>query len=84
MQGSRPHQVTPEPDAGGMASGHRDPGDDFYCLRYDVWYSSFDCAIRTKFKTCSGCLVCEQGRFNLQRHRIELGRLRRRWPLDGA
>jgi hypothetical protein len=55
---------------------HRDPGDDFYCLRYGVWYPSFDCAYRTKFRTCPGCAACEQGRFNLQRHRLALADVR--------
>jgi hypothetical protein len=48
--------------------GTREPGDDFFCLRYRVWYPSFDCAIRTKFHTSEGCLRCDQGRFNLKRH----------------
>ena len=42
--------------------------DDFYCLRYSVWYPSLDCAYRTKFRTAPGCLNCDQGRFNLKRH----------------
>lgn len=46
--------------------------DDFFCLRFGVWYPSFDCAIRTKFRTCGGCLDCDQGRFNLKRHADEL------------
>jgi hypothetical protein len=50
----------------------RDPDDDFFCLRYQVWYPSFDCAIRTKFKTSRGCLACEQGRFNFKRHATAL------------
>ena len=48
------------------------PGDDFFCLRYEVWYPSMDCAIRTKYRTCNGCLDCDQGRFNLKRHEIVL------------
>ena len=51
-----------------MQASHRDPGDDFFCIRYQVWYPSRDCAFRTKFKTAQGCLSCEQGRFNLKRH----------------
>jgi hypothetical protein len=43
-------------------------GDDFFCIRYRVWYPSFDCAIRTQFHTSEGCLRCDQGRFNLKRH----------------
>lgn len=48
--------------------GPRDAADDFFCLRFHVHYPSFDCAIRTKFRTCPGCLDCDQGRFNLKRH----------------
>jgi len=44
------------------------PRDDFYCLRFAVWYPSYDCAFRTRFRTSHGCLDCEQGRFNLKRH----------------
>jgi hypothetical protein len=51
---------------------HREPGDDFYCLRFRVWYASIDCAYRTLHETCPGCLNCEQGRFNLKRHRAAL------------
>ena len=47
---------------------HRDAADDFFCLRYGVWYPSLDCAIRTRFHTSPGCRRCEQGRFNLKRH----------------
>ena len=47
---------------------HRDAGDDFFCLRYGVWYPSFDCAVRTRYRTSPGCRNCEQGRFNLKRH----------------
>lgn len=52
----------PRPD------GPRQPGDDFYCIRFEVWYPSTDCAFRTRFRTSGGCLGCEQGRFNLKRH----------------
>ena len=55
---------------------HRGPGDDFFCLRFGVWYSSFDCAFRTKYDTCPGCAACEQGRFNFQRHRVALAHAR--------
>jgi hypothetical protein len=57
----------------------RDADDDFSCLRYRVSYPSIDCAFRTLYRTCPGCLDCEQGRFNLKRHRATL--LRRR-PLS--
>jgi phosphoglycolate phosphatase-like HAD superfamily hydrolase len=50
------------------ADATREPADDFFCHRYNVWYPSFDCAIRTRFRTSPGCLRCDQGRFNLKRH----------------
>jgi len=53
------------------------PGCDFFCLRFGVWYSSSDCAYRTRFSTYAGCANCDQGRFNLRRHAGELAR--RRW-----
>ena len=46
--------------------------DDFFCLRFGVWYPSVDCAYRTLYRTCPGCFDCEQGRFNLKRHRASL------------
>jgi len=58
------------------ALSHRDPGDDFICLRYQVWYPSLDCAIRTRYRTCPGCLSCEQGLFNLKRHSDAVSRMR--------
>ena len=59
---------------------HRDPEDDFFCIRYQVWYPSFDCAIRTKFQTSDGCKQCEQGCFNLKQHASALQRSRLRFP----
>jgi hypothetical protein len=59
-----------------MRCSHRDPGDDFFCLRFQVWYPSVDCALRTRFRTSPGCLACDQGRFNLRRHAAELARTR--------
>ncbi|HEX6851224.1 MAG TPA: hypothetical protein VF139_07425 [Candidatus Polarisedimenticolaceae bacterium] len=50
--------------------------DDFFCLRFAVWYPSFDCAFRTKFQTCPSCSNCDQGRFNLKRHAAVLPRER--------
>jgi hypothetical protein len=58
------------------AEAQRQPDDDFFCLRYGVWYPSYDCALRTKFETCRGCRQCEQGRFNLKRHNASLRRVR--------
>ena len=62
--------------SGAARASHRDADDDFRCLRFKVSYPSIDCAFRTLYKTCPGCLDCEQGRFNLKRHRATL--LRRR------
>jgi hypothetical protein len=50
------------------------PEDDFFCLRYRVWYPSLDCAFRTRFQTCPGCRNCEQGRFNYTRHALQIAR----------
>jgi hypothetical protein len=62
----------PVPATTRMRCVHRGPADDFFCLRYQIWYPSPECAIRTKFKTSAGCLDCEQGRFNLKRHATAL------------
>jgi len=56
--------------------------DDFFCIRYRVWYPSIDCAIRTRFQTAAGCLHCDQGRFNLKRHGSALRGLR--WRLTAG
>ena len=53
-------------------ASYREATDDFFCLRYRVWYPSVDCAYRTFYRTCPGCSDCEQGRFNLKRHRAKL------------
>jgi hypothetical protein len=66
-----------------MRCSHRDAEDDFFCLRYQVWYPSVDCAFRTKFRTCDGCRDCEQGRFNLKRHAARL-RGHRFHPFEGS
>jgi hypothetical protein len=73
-----PIDETDEP----IPSGPRDAEDDFFCLRYRVWYPSHDCAIRTRFQSSPGCLRCDQGRFNLKRHAAAVSRLR--WPLARA
>jgi hypothetical protein len=52
----------------------RMPGDDFFCIRYQVYYSSFDCAIRTEFRTSAGCSKCDQGIFNHKRHAAAIRR----------
>lgn len=63
-----PHDDADDDAACGIPPGPRDTADDFFCLRYRVWYPSYDCAIRTRFRTSAGCLACDQGRFNLKRH----------------
>lgn len=68
---------------GADEDGPRDPGDDFYCLRYGVWYPSMDCAFRTRFRTSPGCAGCEQGRFNLRRHGVALRGVRWTGPTGG-
>ena len=64
---------------GPIPPGPRDVDDDFFCLRYRVWYPSTDCAVRTRFRTAAGCLACDQGRFNLKRHAGFVRTIR--WPL---
>jgi len=58
----------------------KDAEDDFFCLRFQVWYPSIDCAYRTHWNTCGGCANCDQGRFNLKRHAGSLARLRPQRP----
>ena len=71
------------PDAPGAGPvGKRATEDDFFCIRYRVWYPSFDCAIRTRFRTSEGCLRCDQGRFNLKRHTLALRGFR--WRLTAG
>lgn len=65
--------------------GRREPGDDFFCLRFRIWYPSIDCAFRTRFATSPACARCDQGRFNLKRHASALRGARFHLPagLDG-
>jgi len=67
-----PTPERPEVAARSATFGTREPGDDFYCLRYSVWYPTIDCAFRTLHRTSGGCLNCDQGRFNLRRHAAAL------------
>jgi len=60
---------------------HRGPEDDFFCIRYQVWYPSFDCALRTAYRTAPGCRDCEQGLFNHKRHGEALKWSRFRTPV---
>ena len=57
----------------------REAEDDLFCLRFGVWNPSADCAYRTLYRTCPSCLDCEQGRFNLKRHRSTLARIPRQF-----
>jgi hypothetical protein len=66
-----------------MRCSYRGPGDDFFCLRYGVWYRSLDCAARMRFRTFLGCRDCDQGRFNLRRHHRALATCPRRFLFDG-
>ena len=68
------------PEAGPV--GRRGAEDDFFCIRYRVWYPSYDCAFRTRFQTSPGCLKCDQGRFNLKRHSVALRGVR--WRLTAG
>lgn len=71
--------LTDNPGASPACKGScqvRLPGDDFFCLRYQVWYSSRDCAVRTRYRTAPGCLRCDQGRFNYKRHKESVARVR--------
>ena len=65
-QASPPSRDEP---ATGFGVGGRQADDDFFCLRFRVWYPSIDCAFRTLHHTCPACRDCHQGRFNLKRHR---------------
>ena len=67
------------PSSASIPPGPRDARDDFFCLRFRVWYPSEDCALRTRYRTSPGCLACDQGRFNLARHARALPRLI--WPI---
>jgi len=58
----------------------KDAEDDFFCLRFQVWYPSIDCAYRTRWRTCGACANCDQGRFNLKRHAATLARMRPHRP----
>lgn len=73
---SEPQQDAVVAASSRMRCSYRGASDDFFCIRYQVWYPSADCAVRTKFKTSAGCLDCEQGRFNLKRHSTSLEGLR--------
>jgi hypothetical protein len=74
-----PHEDADDDAPAALPAGTRGADDDFFCIRYRVWYPSYDCAIRTRFRTADGCLRCDQGRFNLKRHAAALRGVR--WRL---
>lgn len=49
-----------------MRQKGRQPGDDFYCFKYQIWYRKQDCTFRHYFRTFAGCADCEQGAHNLR------------------
>ena len=77
-----PNDEVEDDEPGTIPVGSPAQGDDFFCIRYRVWYPSFDCAIRTRFHTSEGCRRCDQGRFNLKRHAAELRGIRWRLTED--
>ena len=48
------------------AEGTRGPFDDFFCIKYQVWYRLEDCVYRGVNKTFSGCVNCFQGHLNIR------------------
>ena len=46
---------------------NRSPEDDFFCVKYGVWYPMRDCNYRVLHRTFEGCVSCFQGRINLRR-----------------
>lgn len=49
-----------------MQCGYRCPDDDFFCVKYQVWYPLADCNTRVLHRTYQGCVDCFQGRVNLR------------------
>jgi len=49
-----------------MQCGPRCAGDDFFCVKYQVWYALADCNLRVLHRTYQGCVDCFQGRVNLR------------------
>jgi|SoiMethySBSTD1v2_1073268.scaffolds.fasta_scaffold3144999_1 hypothetical protein len=48
------------------AAGTRSPRDDFFCIKYQVWYRLDDCVYRGVHKTFPGCVSCFQGHLNIR------------------
>jgi len=49
-----------------MRCGYRCADDDFFCVKYQVWYPLADCNTRVLHRTYQGCVDCFQGRVNLR------------------
>ena len=47
-----------------IPEGTRGPEDDFFCHKYQVWYTALDCVYRQKHETFAGCVDCFQGHMN--------------------
>ena len=53
-------------DGAPSAEGARGPRDDFFCIKYQVWYRLDDCVYRGVHKTFPGCVSCFQGHLNIR------------------
>ncbi|GAB4222482.1 MAG: hypothetical protein Kow0062_20090 [Acidobacteriota bacterium] len=49
-----------------MNRGTRRTSDDFFCWKYQVWYSMRDCVFRHGWATTETCAECEQGAANMR------------------
>jgi len=52
----------PEPTQRGTPTAE----DEFFCVKYQVWYPLRDCNYRILHATYHGCVDCFQGRVNLR------------------
>jgi hypothetical protein len=76
-----PDDILPA-ESGDRRRVRRSGDDDFFCLRFQLWYPSRDGAIRTRYRTCDACLDCDQGRFNARRHAADLACYRFPHPVE--
>ncbi|NJN65071.1 MAG: hypothetical protein HC882_09455 [Acidobacteria bacterium] len=44
----------------------RGSDENFYCWKYQLWYSLRDCVFRHGWKTTEVCASCEQGASNMK------------------
>lgn len=49
-----------------MSRAPRRSGDDFFCWKYQLWYSMKDCVFRHGWRTTEICATCEQGAANMK------------------